>query len=88
MPATNGPTSSTPPRPSEPRRSSRSRSNQDPRWVVTSIRLAGVVVFLSQAVAFPLLGMAVDTTALIIAGGAMGVAEAAKVDIRRWRDKS
>lgn len=88
MPATNGPTPSTPPRQTGRRRSSPSRGTRDPRWVVTTIRVAGVVVFLSQAVAFPLLGLAVDTTALIIAGGAMGVAEAAKVDLRRWRGRS
>lgn len=52
------------------------------------IRLAGVTVFLSQAVAFPFLGLPVSATALVIAGGAMGVAEAAKVDLRRWRERS
>lgn len=52
---------------------------------MTVIRLAGVAVFLSQAIAFPLLSLPVSATALVIAAGAMGVAEAAKFDLRRGR---
>jgi len=44
-----------------------------------------VAVFLSQAIAFPLLALPVSATALLIAAGAMGVAEAAKLDLRRGR---
>lgn len=83
MPAAYGPPRTTTPEPSWSRRSSTSRS--DPRWVVTTIRLAGVAVFLSQAIAFPLLALPVSATALLIAAGAMGVAEAAKLDLRRRR---
>lgn len=85
MPATNGaPPRPTPDPPSGRRRRS-STSRSDPRWVVTTIRLAGVAVFLSQAIAFPLLALPVSATALLIAAGAMGVAEAAKLDLRRGR---
>ena len=85
MPAANGPT---PTETNRPVRHRSSRSPRDPAWLVTTIRLTGVTVFLSQAVAFPLLARPVSATALVIAGGAMGVAEAAKVDLRRWRDRS
>jgi len=57
-------------------------------WVVTTIRLAGVAAFTSQAIVFPLIARPVNTTALLVAAGAMGVAEAAKVDLLRWRDRS
>jgi len=85
VPVTNGPP---PPResPTPPGRRRRSSpSRREPLWVVTVIRLAGVAVFLSQAIAFPLLSLPVSATALVIAAGAMGVAEAAKFDLRRGR---
>lgn len=60
-----------------------SRTRRDPPWIVYTLRLAGVAIALVQLIALPLLDRPVSVPGIALAAGMMGIAEAAKHDVRR-----